>query len=84
MRAARRAAREQCAADVTRLCPDAAAQAAAPPAAEGGPGAGRRAGGMFQCVRQHVSELSPGCRQALDAMRAARQSAPAGGAAPQG
>lgn len=83
MLAARRAARQQCAADTARLCPDAAQPAVAPPAEGEAQGAGRR-GGMFQCVRQHVSELSPGCRQALDAMRAARGQGGSPPVAPQG
>lgn len=87
MRAARQSVRQQCQADMARLCADVMQ---APPqapagAADGAGGGGGRRGGMMQCIRQHRSEVSPSCSQALDAMRAARKAGgapPAGGAAP--
>ena len=54
--AARHAAREACMADITRLCADASAPGAHP----------------MQCLRQHLSDVSPACTQALQAMRDAR------------
>jgi hypothetical protein len=54
--AARHAAHQACAADVTRLCADAAT-----------PG-----GHPMQCLRQHLSDISAPCAQALQAMREAR------------
>lgn len=87
MRAARQAVRQQCAADMARLCADVMPAPAQAPAgaADGAGGGGGRRGGMMQCVRQHRSELSPTCSQALDAMRAARMAGgqpPAPGVAP--
>ncbi|HEX3918597.1 MAG TPA: hypothetical protein VHW60_14765 [Caulobacteraceae bacterium] len=57
MMAARHAAHEACAADMTRLCPDAATAGSHP----------------MQCLRQHMSDISAPCAQALQAMRAARR-----------
>jgi hypothetical protein len=51
--AARQAARQACAADMTRLCPDAATPGSHP----------------MQCLRQHASDISAPCAQALQAMR---------------
>jgi hypothetical protein len=56
MMAARHAAHEACAADMTRLCPDAAAGSH-----------------PMQCLRQHMSDVSAPCAQALQAMREARR-----------
>ena len=85
--AAMRTMRQQCAADMQRLCPEASTPAPQAQDGQGGPRHGGR-GRMMQCVRQHQSELSPGCVQAMDALRTARQSAggagPAPGASPQG
>ncbi len=59
MVAARQAARQACAPDVAKFCADAQA---------GG-------GAVMQCVREHRSELSPTCSDALGALRAARRAA---------
>lgn len=65
-RAARQAMRQACAADVQRLCADAQANGQRP----------------MQCLRSRMSQVSPGCVQAFQAMQAARQSG--GGAPPAG
>ena len=59
MIAARQAAHQACAADMAKLCV----------------GVEPGHGGMMQCVRQHRAELSPGCSQALGALRDARRAA---------
>ena len=66
MRAARRALRQACAADVQRLCANAQASGQRP----------------MQCLRSQMSQVSPSCVQAFQALRAARQSG--GGAPPAG
>ena len=75
LRQARQAMMQACAADYAKFCADVPAPAA-------GAGGG---GGRMQCLRQHASEMSDGCRSSMQAMRAARQGAatpPAG--SPQG
>lgn len=62
MIAARRAMTQACAADRARLCAS-------------GAGASER---PMVCMRQHMSELSSGCTQAIQSMRQARQAGPAG------
>ncbi len=56
VRAARRAAREACAADIVKLCPDAAGDRAK----------------VFQCMRGRRNEVSAACRDALGSLMAAR------------
>ncbi len=73
MRQARQAMMQACAADFAKLCADTPAGGST----QGGGGGG---GGRMQCLRQHASELSDGCRGSMQAMRAARQ----GGAPPAG
>ncbi len=84
---ARRAVRAQCEADMARLCPEAAAapvpQEGAPTSARGG-GYGGRRGGAMRCLRERQSEVSPSCRSAMEAMRAARGPRPPGSDAPGG
>jgi len=73
LRSAIQAMRTACAADMARLCGD--AQAAAPSgAASGDQPAGRPGrGGAMRCMIQHSAEVSPGCEQAIGAMRALRR-----------
>ncbi len=57
LRAARRAAREACAADVVRYCPDAGGDRAK----------------IGECMRTHRGDVSAACRDALANLMAARQ-----------
>ena len=57
LRSARRAAREACAADVVKLCPDADGDRAK----------------VGECMRSHRNAVSAACRDALGALMAARQ-----------
>ena len=56
LRAARRAAREACAADVVRYCPDAGGDRAK----------------VGECMRSHRGDVSAACRDALGNLMAAR------------
>ena len=67
MRQARQAMMQACAADFAKFCADAPA---------GGGGGGGGGGGRMQCLRQHASEASDGCRSSMQAMRAARTAPP--------
>jgi len=68
MRSAFQAMRTACAADMARLCGDAQASASS----GGQPGAQPSRGGAMRCMIQHSTEISPGCEQAIGAMRALR------------
>jgi hypothetical protein len=61
LRSAIQAMHTACAADMARLC--------GAPQPEGQPGHG---GGAMRCMIQHSTEISPGCEQAIGAMRALR------------
>lgn len=75
LRAALHAVREQCEADVVRLCPDPHPDGA--PVDETKPPSPptRRNRAIYQCVRQHADSFTPGCRQAIESARALRRSA---------
>ncbi len=74
LRQARQAMMQACAADFARFCAD------VPAAGQGGGQAG--GGGRMQCLRQHASEMSDGCRSSMQAWRAARQGAASPAAPP--
>lgn len=77
MRQARQAMMQACSADFAKYCADASA------GGQGG-GQGGGGGGRMQCIREHASDLSDGCRSAMQAMRAARANGEAPSASPQG
>jgi hypothetical protein len=82
VRAAMQTVRRQCAADIQKLCADSAAPAPGDGQTGGQGGGGGGRGRMMQCIREHRSQLSSGCSQAMEAMRAARRDAGQGAGGP--